>query len=193
MMGSAYELFEMIPVISHLGAQRLLEEELQSSSTETHRLYATILSNIETWVVQELSGGELQWEKDHEIAAELYRGALLIYLHTSACGGTVPDHVRENQIRPLTKEFLNKLASLPDSNFGTIMLWPMMIVGSCLTDRPDQEAMRIGLLDSRYRMHVQHRAHELLQLLWQDTRPCAYGPYGLQLMMSKHGTNFCMS
>ena len=187
MFGYARSLFVLIPSICQLGYNRLLEESSQDPSFESTALYKSLQSRIESWQLPDAVVQSGSISDDLSIAAEIYRQAILIFLHTSFFGSDAT-HPRLlalvdasiDQIRPLV-EFL-----FPDSSALTILLWPSMILGSCLRDPLHREELRNSMLKAPFNMTSTVRAVQLLELLWEDSAPDSYGPFGLGSVMQKH-------
>jgi len=80
-----------------------------------------------------------------------------------------------------------------DSPVLSVMLWPCMIIGSCLRESVARQYLRGKMLETRFNMKLVQRSVQLLDWLWEDNALDAYGPYGLGVVMRKHGVMHSMS
>jgi Fungal specific transcription factor domain len=191
--GCGYWLFEKIADISRLSMQRLEEERIGKSSRESLSTYETLLSSLNDWEPNVLELDIHPWEAKKAIAGEVYRHSILIYLKSSMCGSVIDNPKVICEIQSHIDAGLELLLNLDDSPYGTIMLWPIMIMGSCLI-KLDQRLLLDGYCQkSKFQMSHVSKAADLLRLVWGDSDRRAYGPYGLHFIMEKHAMNFCMA
>ncbi|KIW35325.1 uncharacterized protein PV07_02027 [Cladophialophora immunda] len=187
-------LFEKIPLVSVLARRRLCEEEQTGGcSWETFSTYQSLLEDILNWTSGPPGSQMKEYETAQRLAGEVYRHALLIYLKVSMCGAVVsnsPEVLVE--IQELIDAVWDLYAAVVDSPFGTAMLWPTVIIGSCLTRETQRERLRAVATCPRWHMRVTEACINMLKLLWTDPDPRAFGPYGLHFIMKKHKINFCM-
>lgn len=198
MFGYAQGLFSLIPFISHLGRQRLLEDQYGECPAERLSTYDSLRRQILDWHAPESGYRESKNSRDDLItAATIYQHSLLIFLHASFHGSNTVNSGSITEVESSIKIVLSLLwnlshASTP-SPLLSIMMWPIIITGSCLRDPRLQANLRSGLLESSVTMNIVTRAVQLLDCLWAEQSDVAYGPMGLEIVMKKHGLNICMS
>jgi hypothetical protein len=138
------------------------------------------------------SRGEEMHEDFHlrRHAAEGLRVALHIYLETSHAGTTVANEGTRAKIAQYTRAVFNETRHLIAARqYVAAILWPTVITASCLATPAWQEIMLYELCNGCFRMRQLEVWRDLLARLYADPDPRAFGPYGLYLMMEKHGLN----
>lgn len=190
-----YSLFETIPQIALLARDRLREEECSQGkrTPESNLSYQAILECIENWSSTPPNTDMEMWQIAHDAAGELWRRALLIYLKTSMCGSLVSDITVRREIQSYVSSVLALYQLVQCSPYGTIMMWPMLMTGSCVTQREEQQFVSNAFRVEQSKMLHLSRAIELLEILWKDDDQRSYGPYGLFLMMAKHNLQLCIA
>jgi hypothetical protein len=194
MVSCAQGLFELIPQVSILAMRRLAEEASGTSYAETESICASLIDLISQWESPSVAFEMTKWEKEHVWAGELYRQALFIFLEASMCGCVVKNPKVIVAIQSHIDVAFPLLEIVAASPFVTILLWPIMIIGSCLI-REDQRNEYHRLLCSHKKVNISQvaQAAQLLKHLWKDDDQRAYGPFGLHLTMTKHNINFSMA
>jgi hypothetical protein len=61
-----------------------------------------------------------------------------------------------------------------------------VIAGSCTLIPDEQNVLLREIYSMKYGMKHMAIVGDVLQLLWDDPDPRAYGPYGLHFIMQKH-------
>ncbi|KAJ9646699.1 hypothetical protein H2204_000391 [Knufia peltigerae] len=189
-------LFELIPKISMLAMHRLAEEESveSSASAETRVDYVRLVETLMEWQTPPVASEMIEWEAEHIATGEIYRQALLAFIKASMCGSVVnnPKVIVAIQRHLDTALPLFPLVML--SPFHTLLLWPVMILGSCMICEHQRKDFIYNLHhESRINVRQVREAANLLEYLWNDEDKCSYGPYGLYLVMRKHHINFSMA
>ena len=192
--GCCHSLFELIPSISVLATKRLREEELSMRSEETVSMYNGLLSRLEEWRAPPLDPEMAEWKSAHIATGKMYRHALFAYLKAAMCGSVVDNPKVIYQLQQHIDEVWPILDEVRNSPYGTTILWPLLIIGSCVV-REDQRHSLRNRLESpgQWRMSQVIQALRLLNLLWDSNDRHAFGPYGLYFTMKEHGINFCMA
>jgi hypothetical protein len=186
----AHELYQLVPEIADLGSRRFAEEAnglLQPSPSVQH-MYESLFDRVSTWTMQPRTRAD---DKDWELrqcAAEVWRHALQIYLTASISGSIVSDSVKKATMAFHTIEAFTLVGGLVSSqqNYFATMLWPVLVSGSCITQVEGQENMSRVFKTAWSGMRHMTLWIEVLQLMWDDPDPRAYGPYGLMFTMQKH-------
>ena len=128
--------------------------------------------------------------KQRAAALIIWQSALLIFLHSSFCESLQDDICLATEIDIHVEVTLPLLDSLTLTPLCAIMMWPAMIIGSCAHQERQWEMFRLA--EARYKMDAVKQGTKLLNLLWMDPDPRAYGPRGLEFVMQKRGWNICM-
>lgn len=190
-----YSICADIPSIAMLARQRLIEDERHTChiSNESKTTYHKILKKITHWQVPNLGSQMLQWSTAYQATGEIWRHAMILYLKTSMCGSTIGNAALLDEIQYHVDMVLHFLARIGSSPYGTIMMWPGLITGSCMTSSEQQQAMLQRMRLSRFpNLHLV-QASNLLELLWADADERAFGPYGLFVTMKKHNINLSIA
>lgn len=189
LFGGSHELFSLIPDISLVASRRLAEEAGGSTepSASLTRLYDEIYYRVKSWVMPPKQPGEgiQDWEQKRD-AAELLRQTLFMYILAAMAGSIVPCDTRLT-IRDHLLIFFSYSPKVATSPYHANILWPIVIAGSCTTRPEAQVLLRLGMQSGAFRLRHVNKFGDILQLLWDDPDPRAYGPYGLHLIMEKHG------
>lgn len=189
-LSSIHDLFALIPIVSRIAQEALQSKEKPYKSDEaTH--WMRFLENKDL-LLSNLSL-DPKISADNITVADIYRQALLIYLKASLCGSVVNNPKSIVEIQDTVDEMFSLFDSIADSDYGAILLWPIMIMGSCLVRPSQQNNLRQSLVSTRYDTGNIAQAIELLDHLWNDESVYSYGPYGLYYIMNEHKINFCMS
>ncbi|KAH7403085.1 fungal-specific transcription factor domain-containing protein [Cadophora sp. MPI-SDFR-AT-0126] len=202
MFGCAHELFELIPRICELGVECHKDKLGVFSSSRGAYHYVVLEGKISAWRPPLRNG--LQYPGDLLAAAEIYRRALLIFLHTTFYGPRVTDPLLRSSVNdvidavvPVFGQMLEWLTL--DENgrtcepaIATTMLWPLTIIGSCMVEPDHRQYLRTILTTSQYEMQSLSCVMNLLDWLWEDPNDYAYGPYGLEMVMKKRKINICI-
>ncbi|KIW11212.1 hypothetical protein PV08_10512 [Exophiala spinifera] len=198
MFGCAHGLFQLIPSICNLATTRIQEKQHGVASSDTLALYYHLEHQIRSWRVPSDLSVQGEWYDQLSAAAEIYRHALLIFTHTAyECSPTATEETMSklqpeiDAVFPLAQQLFS-YGSFPP--MATIMLWPAMVLGSCLRRLEDRRLLREVLLDFPLRMGIVRQAAALLDLLWDDAADDQlFGPLGLHVVMAKNGISFCMA
>ncbi|OAL17717.1 hypothetical protein AYO22_11373 [Fonsecaea multimorphosa] len=183
LLGSCWELYELIPVIQFLPK---LEDE---PWIET---YSSLEERILNWppTPPTKPEGPLQ-ARALTAVGRIYQLALLAFLY-SAC--YVKYRNKEDfckRMAPIIVEFRHLCGHTCASPLQTTLLWPLMVIGSCLTSSEDQQEMCAGLSRSRFDWAITHRALEILKMTWELHKDDIFGPFALGTVVKSH--DFCVS
>lgn len=191
MFGGCHSLYELIPRISQLGVEYLAGQSILGDDwipdAKLQSCYKAIEQRIITWTMPPPADILDQHENNDIItAAEAIRHGLYIYLMTSFCGSGRPDPILQSQIEAQVDIVLALSTSVKNMRSRTILLWPCIIAGSCMTKEEQQKHLKYELLHSGFDMRHLFSLCEMLELMWRDDDVRAYGPYGLYLTMEKN-------
>ena len=190
-----HELHHMIPVVSRLSSRRLSEElqgfvkPSQSLQEDHDRLH----ERLAAWTFPDVKLPAEESSEDLKLrqhAAEALRHAIHIFLATSLAGATVGDPgIRAVVSQHVHAVFVETPHLINARKYVATILWPILIAGSCLAKPAWQEAMLREMRGGWFQMRQLEVWAQLLELLYKDPDPRAFGPYGLYLTMEKHGMN----
>lgn len=191
MFAGCHSLYELIPHISQLSVEYLAGEKILGDdwipSPKLRLCYEVIEHRITAWKLPPSPDSWAQNEtSDIAAAAEAIRHGLYIYLMTSFHGSSRPDSIVQSQIGALADRVLALATSVTDMRIRTILLWPCIIAGSCMVNKEQQRRLINALLNSGFDMKHLFSFCEMLELMWNENDPSAYGPYGLNLIMEKN-------
>lgn len=187
-------LFEKIPTISVFARQRLSEDSMTGqSSIESMQIYQSLLQELLQWTSPPPRSDTENYAAAHRFIGEMYRHSLLVYLKSSMYGASVKNNLEILfEIQDHIDVVWDFLPTVLASPFGSVALWPSMILGSCLTKFSQRNDLCSYLRSPRWHLGATEACMTILKLLWEDPDHRAYGPFGLYLVMKKHGINFCM-
>lgn len=193
MFSGCHGLFELIPQVTRLGVECLAMESLQQNHwfprLRAHTYYEDLKERITNWTLP-----PLPTEQDQiMLAAEAIRHGLHVYLLTSVCGSQRPDAESQRAIQDHIEIIMTCTSCITDARFRTILLWPGVVAGSCLIDGVQRENLIRSIQAAGFDMENLFQLCNLLQLVWNDDDPRAYGPYGLCLMMERYNKHIPIS
>lgn len=188
-----YDVFEYIPKIAILAKQCLDEIAMSGScSTASKQTYAQLLNELSNLGSCTVVRGAA--EEDTQSAREIYRRSLLIFLETAIAGPVVDNVESRRVIQQHVNAVFPHSQEVRETNFGTIMLWPLMVVASCLISEDQRNRIRRRAeLPHRWLTNQLPAAQRILEMLWASDDRSAFGPYGLFMIMQQHDINYSMA
>jgi len=194
MFGCASKLFEIIPSICILGRHRASHAEQVHYNT-VYAEFQAIQLRIQDWEPPAIFRDESECNRQLVIAARIYQQGLMIFLHASFYVKQTDDsNSHAAQADLAIERCSDRMFELIDEisrKAASTILWPMIIMGSCLRLPAKQQKLRAIWARYAFQMTSVSRAIQLLNWLWDD--PAAFGPHGLETVMKKHKVNFCMA
>ncbi|KAK6378972.1 hypothetical protein LTS17_006675 [Exophiala oligosperma] len=191
--GLSQGLFRMIPSICALGQQRLQERNQGTVSFDSYAKYASLERRICTWQTPAGLKMEDEWAEQLSTAADVHKHVLLIFLHSAFHGSPVADDEIMTKLQPELDSLLlitQRLLSYDaQAQLLSNMLWPLVIVGSWLSDPDQQQMLRDIIAGSPFRMALIDKVMLLLELLWNQeshSDACLFGPVGVQVIMERY-------
>lgn len=144
---------------------------------ESHRKeYEELVFQLRAWKPPTLQSTE------KSTASIIYQNAFLIYLYCLFHPSSLPSPIL-TEISLRTEICLPLLVSLYPSAMEVVVLWPAMILGSCLEKENERKMVRDAFGRGRYRMMVVQRGMEMLERVW-GSEGVLYGVRGLEVMGS---------
>ncbi|KAH9212698.1 hypothetical protein DL95DRAFT_524899 [Leptodontidium sp. 2 PMI_412] len=138
------------------------------------------------------------------LAAEIYKRALLTFLHTTFYGPRVTELLLRSWVGAVIVQAIPLFAQMEtwltlDSHgrtrepaITTTFLWPLTIIRSCLANLEHRKYLRRMLSNSQYEMQSLSQVLRLLNWLWEDPSGYEYGPYELEMVMKNKGAIICI-
>jgi hypothetical protein len=74
-----------------------------------------------------------------------------------------------------------------DTHHRNILLWPTIVIGSCLLNEGERDIIR-SVLSIREPIFVVTKMGMMLEKLWAENDPAYFGPYGLHKHMLSQET-----
>ncbi|KAJ4286420.1 hypothetical protein N0V90_013119 [Kalmusia sp. IMI 367209] len=186
LFGSAHKLLGLIVPISQ-AARRL--NSYGSLENRQHKLQAFEAKIWENCPV--MCDGNPNAE---EVAAAIYLQALFVFLYTTFHGASPPTEELYAKVDPHVDRFFELIPSLwPGSSVVTTLMWPALIVGSCIRDPAQQVLFSNCIKALPIKMGSCDRLQEVLEHLWGAEDRQMYGPYGLELTMRRKNINICVT
>ncbi|KAH7312716.1 hypothetical protein B0I35DRAFT_437576, partial [Stachybotrys elegans] len=197
LFAGGHELFQLTPEICQLASRRLAEEQesktYRKPSLPLRKTYEDLYQRIVCWEMPPRLQGETITEWRHKRnAAEILRQALSIFLATALQGSLVSDANVLCAIEQHIMILFGCMENIVDKVYSATLLWPLLIGGSCLTEPEQQRQYANEAREEWCDMWHVKKFIDALQLLWDDPDPRAYGPYGLNLILRKHGLDLCI-
>lgn len=194
LFAGCHGLFNLIPAISQLAA-KCLEEGSVPISAESAARYKILHVKITEWQQSSSNSCHQQYNSRRKAIGEVYRQAMWIFLETAMLGSSAPTLGLLSKIQhhidalgPILTD--NGLVASP---FRSILLWPIIIGGSVVIKQGERDLLLQGMRNPVVSTRNTILASNVLELLWKDDDPRAFGPYGLYLTMTKHSVNLCTS
>lgn len=188
--GGSHELFALLPSIAQLSSRRLTELS-SSPSGESWKMYHYLDDRIKNWTppAMELPHPDPGWLAEANSFFNVYRHSVSIYLETAMQPlgqQSDVDIATMDTIQGHLDLIMLHASNIINSPFETLLLWPAVIAGSCMTREEQRVIIRSRLHESRFRMGHCYQAASLLEHVWRDPDERIFGPYGLGVMMKKH-------
>lgn len=200
MMGCAHGLFELIPSICRLAHARTQEMSHGMVTAESLAECSRLEQKIRTWTIPDDLLSEGVWFQQLSTAAYIYQCAPLAFLHTSFHGSPAADDQIISRLQPEIDTIFRlalQLLSCEDlSPFTNTLLWPTIIVGSCVRHPEQQRLLQTMLKGHPFNLAITDQAALLLDLLWNEHLEHGaplFGPMGLPLVMEKYDISLCMA
>ncbi|VUC21061.1 unnamed protein product [Clonostachys rosea] len=183
-------LFRLVPLISVMASQRLNEESqgLDAPSPNLARMGDDIYNRIQSWRLDyRYQEGDGDRREQINRVVEMIRLGLYIYLKSALAGSVISDAADLCTIQDHISQLFSYAHKVLASQYTAILLWPVVIAGSCTLIPEEQNVLLHEIYSMKYGMKHMAIVGDVLQLLWKDPDPRAYGPYGLHFIMQKHG------
>ncbi len=182
MFGCSSALFELIPQVCQFGREHFLQEsDTSSPSASSLASYNFFEAQIHDWrpPADFDGGGAIPGTLD---GAYIYQEALLVYLHAGFYASDVTNSEFRHKVSASVSKILLLMESIPQVSpkvsIWVTLLWPLMIVGSCLTSTTDRKRLLEIYRQSPCKMAILDRAIQLLDLVWERDSDVVFGPYG---------------
>ncbi|KAH7178986.1 fungal-specific transcription factor domain-containing protein [Fusarium flagelliforme] len=194
LLGFGQRLFEMIPEIHQLVEARREEEKLGIEvSLAMRQEYERLVAKLEAFdpYAENLEG--LRPRQERAGATMIYQNALIVYLHSAFHEDMLSHPDLPSELEARIDKMMPTFFSLfvGDSPYRRMLLWPGVIMASCARRSEHVRVLRGGLVGRATRTPgAVKTGARVVELLWQDPDPRAFGPRGLSYVMTKHDISF---
>ncbi|KEF52700.1 uncharacterized protein A1O9_11117 [Exophiala aquamarina CBS 119918] len=205
MLGYAGRLFQLLPRLGQTVGRWISQDcDLESSSAD--KLFLFFQAELQGWAPSYHQDTKMptlsdtvadnsepqstlrRWHHEAQVVARIYHQAMLAFLYMGRHGRRPPDEALFALIDPLIAEFLRLRASLPpESPIWSIMLWPTVMIGSCIR-RPDYQML---ITEKDCCMLTVLNAFDVLQQIWDDEREIVFGAVGLSIVCTSQKITLC--
>ncbi|KAE8419840.1 fungal-specific transcription factor domain-containing protein [Aspergillus pseudocaelatus] len=185
-----YQCLEVIPRVVALCIRRQAEMTFNECSAESWAEFDSIIGMIETIeFADDVLAATLDPEHGPSLSiSAVYRHALTIFAYDAMwCGTLTGDESRLSIVREHALHALALIPTLIDTHFRNILLWPTIVVGSCLLKEEERDILR-SLLSHKAPISAVTKMKAMLESLWAENNALYFGPYGLQKHMRSHQT-----
>jgi hypothetical protein len=184
-----HRYLEIIPQVVALCTRRQSELIFNECSSESLMLFNELMAIIDTIGCEDDSGFTLNLEARHRLSiSAVYRHALTIFAFDAMwCGTIASDESRLSVVRQHALWALKLLPTLMNTHYRNLLLWPTIVIGSCLLNEEELNIIR-SVLSIRQPIFVIMKMRMILERLWAENDPVYFGPYGLQKHMMVHET-----
>jgi hypothetical protein len=184
MFGYAYELHMLIPQIHALAMEQHSPVNNNKTKSEIVTRFRAIQVHIQQWKPPEnTDGGECD---TLGVSARMYQQALYVFLYCAIHGPGKPNPLLVFEVDSHVRTFLELMTCLPRTCFEwTTMSWPLIIVGSCVHDEAQRKNMTTIAAETIQQMYGTSSCLKILHWLWESTDPEAYGPWGVEKIMTE--------
>jgi len=198
LFSGCHGLFELIPRLSRHAAARLAEGPTVSPASRA--AYADLAALLEAWRQPPPPAPDARAHTTTQRVGvgKVYKHAAVVFLEMAHAGGALPPG---DELRARLSDHVGGAAmavfghDLLGSSFASVLLWPMIVVGSVIDDPQRMQVLSWRLRTSAASTTTSLHVAELLEALWRDreTDERCWGPYGLYLTMEKHGINLSLA
>ncbi|KAB8253796.1 fungal-specific transcription factor domain-containing protein [Aspergillus pseudonomiae] len=195
-----YQSLDIIPRVISLCIRRQAEIMFDEHSSESWAEFVELMTLIET-VGSSGSGSAddphpATSPEEHEQSltiAAIYRHALAIFAYDAMwCGTIVGDESRLAAVREHALSALMLMPTLMDTPLRNVLLWPTIVIGSCLVNEAEWDVIR-NISSIREPISVVIKMKSMLEDLWSANDPALFGPYGLHKHMVSHQTTIYLA
>jgi hypothetical protein len=185
LFGTAHRLLGLIVPIAEAASREATPDARQID-----------LHVFETQIRENCTGSLSAHPDASEVGALIYQQALFVFLYTTFHGAAAPTEALYAKVDPCVDRLFELMGDvLPGSAVITTLMWPALIIGSCIR-KPAQQAVFSACMESLpLRMGSCQRMREVLLRLYaaQAEDPAVYGPYGLEMVMRRSCIDICIS
>jgi hypothetical protein len=194
LLGFGQSLFEMIPHIHQLVEARREEERLGLEESDALRKqYEDFVERLEAFDAYGQDSDGPRPRQERVGATMIYQNALIVYLHSAFHKDMLSDVDLAAEIQARIDKTMPAFFSLfvGDSPYRRMLLWPGVIMASCARRPEHIDGFGKGLVGKASQTPGAVKTGAwIVDLLWKDPDPRAFGPRGLSYIMTKHDISF---
>lgn len=187
-----YQCLEVIPRVVALCTRRQTEMTFDECSPKSWMEFVSLIGIIETTGFSDdddydALGPALAPEHRLSLSVSaVYRHALAIFAYNAMwCGAIARDESRLSTVQGHALSALALILSLMHTHLRNVLLWPIIVVGSCLLHEEERDIIR-SLSSNREPVFLVMKMKNMLESLWAENDPVFFRPYGLQKHMLSH-------
>ncbi|KAF5626661.1 transcriptional activator UGA3 [Fusarium tjaetaba] len=191
LIGFGKKLFELVPRVARLvEARRNEEQNNPHMPTALTKEYDCMLQRLHNVSEADDDSNGLRPYKERAGATMIYQNALIVYLqsafHQNMLANPELIFEIEERIDQMMPNFYTLFVS--ESPYRRMLLWPGVIMGSCAQSDKHIAGFRAGFkARASGTPGAVKTGARIVELLWNDPDPRAFGPRGLSYIMTKHG------
>ncbi|KAF2176151.1 hypothetical protein K469DRAFT_608208 [Zopfia rhizophila CBS 207.26] len=199
MFGNTYELFAMIPSVSHiaLARQRMLSQEVaerdEEAAKEVFDMYTSLLSELTNWrpIVAEAHATK---NTEASIQAAICRNTLVVFLHAAFWYGFQSQAELLQKVDPFVNETFELVEHLrkKGASTGAGVFWLFIVTSTYIRDKPRQNAVLRQVKEVPVRLPLLDRAEDTLNWVWCNGNDDSYGLPALENFIKAHKTGLCV-
>ncbi|KAF5625108.1 exopolygalacturonase [Fusarium sp. NRRL 52700] len=191
LIGFGKKLFELVPKVAKLvEARRKEEEQNRDRPTALTKEYNHMLQRLHSINEGDDDSNGLRPYKERAGATMIYQNALIVYLQSAFYRNMLANPELMFEIEQRIDQMMPNFYTLfvSESPFRRMLLWPGVIMGSCARSEKHIMGFRAGFkARATGTPGAVKTGARIIELLWNDPDPRAFGPRGLSYIMTKHG------
>ncbi|KAJ4239278.1 hypothetical protein NW760_003033 [Fusarium oxysporum] len=191
LLGFGKHLFELVPKVAKLVEARRNEEQQNAERpTIFTKEYEYLLQRLRSVTEAADDSNGLRPHKERAGATMIYQNALIVYLQSAFHRDMLADPELMSEIEGRIDQMMPNLYTLfvSESPYRRMLLWPGVIMGSCARSEKHIAGFQAGFkARASGTPGAVKTGARIVELLWNDPDPRAFGPRGLSYIMNKHG------
>ncbi|KAF4447796.1 Transcriptional activator protein UGA3 [Fusarium austroafricanum] len=196
LLGFGQGLWEMVPEISQLiEARREEEKRDMTAPTAFQEQYNSLLTRLEAYNTFEEDIDGLCSQQERATATMIYQHALIVYLQSAFHPDMLANPSLPAEIDTRIDQTMSAFYSLfiGNSPYRRMLLWPGTVMASVSTRKEHIHVFRAGFFArASHTPGAVKMGAKIVELLWNDPDPRAFGPRGLSYIMAKHDISFSL-
>jgi hypothetical protein len=176
--GRTYQVYKILPEIRAFA--EMVPKTFPRYADSDIELHFDLL---ESKVLQSEVVSQDHADEEDVAAGLLIQLGVLVYLHAARSGPGMPPEGIMTRVQLLISEFVTVDLQLNrNAPCRSLLLWPLIVVGSCALQQSHRAHIQCALLHSHHMMYATTSVLRHLRLLWNDKGfgESCFGPFGLE-------------